>query len=286
MTLLWTKWFFPDWSNDPGLRASSLAARGLWMDMLCIAALHDPPGFIAINGNGIDVGTLARMVGASAQTVEPLIAELEGNGVFSRDRNGVIYSRRMVRDVKRLKTAQKQGRAGGNPDIRRGSVPKAQRVRPFKRSDSPAKTRRIWEKGGGKCHWCGAALRWGGAPGRDLFHVDHIVAVCDGGTNDDDNLVSACSFCNHARARKDYQNMADTNPDRNADTNPHTNPHKPRSQESRSQKERDLSLSGEARSRTRDGPRGSLASAARRMAEMVDDDSARTPAAQIGRKSR
>ena len=117
MSLLWTKWFFPDWSNDPGLRASSLAARGLWMDMLCIAAQHDPPGFIAINGNGADVDTLARLVGASPQVVEPLIAELERNGVFSRNRAGMIYSRRMVRDVKRMKTAQKNGKLGGNPTL-------------------------------------------------------------------------------------------------------------------------------------------------------------------------
>ena len=35
--------------------------------------------------------------------------ELEAEGVFSRDRNGTIYSKRMVRDDKKAATAQKNG---------------------------------------------------------------------------------------------------------------------------------------------------------------------------------
>lgn len=111
--MLWTKFYFPDWANDPGLRASSLAARGLWMDMLCLAARHDPPGYVAINGQPADVDTLARMVGASPHDVEILMGELERNGVFSRNRTGMIYSRRMVRDVKRSKINAKNGQKGG-----------------------------------------------------------------------------------------------------------------------------------------------------------------------------
>jgi hypothetical protein len=120
--LLWTKWYFPDWTNDPGLRASSIASRGLWMDMLCIAARHDPPGYVAINGNGLATDTLARMVGASVPEIEPLLAELERNGVFSRNRNGVIYSRRMVRETKAMKIAKENGKKGGNPNIRKTTV--------------------------------------------------------------------------------------------------------------------------------------------------------------------
>lgn len=115
--LHWTKWEFDAWINDQGVRASSLAARGLWMDMLSIAARHDPPGYVGINGNPLDSDTLARMVGASVQVVETLLAELERNGVFSRNRNGMIYSRRMVRDIKRIKNSRENGKKGGNPSI-------------------------------------------------------------------------------------------------------------------------------------------------------------------------
>lgn len=127
--LLWTKWYFPDWMNDPGIRASSLAARGLWKDMLCLAAQHEPPGYVAINGNPLSPDTLARMVGASVQDVESLLAELERNGVFSRNRNGVIFSRRMVRETKKSKIARENGKKGGNPSLSKEMV--------FSASDNP-----------------------------------------------------------------------------------------------------------------------------------------------------
>jgi hypothetical protein len=105
--------------SDPGVRACSLGARGLWMDMLCIAARHDPPGYVAVNGNPIDNGTLARMVGASLQDVESLLTELDRAGVFSRNRNGIIYSRRMVRETKANAKARENGKKGGNPNLRK-----------------------------------------------------------------------------------------------------------------------------------------------------------------------
>ena len=47
-----------------------------------------------------------------------LLAELELNGMFSRDRRGRIHSRRMVRDAKRSEEGRKHGRLGGNPSLR------------------------------------------------------------------------------------------------------------------------------------------------------------------------
>jgi hypothetical protein len=45
------------------------------------------------------------------------MSELDRNGVFSRDRHGRIYSRRMVRDAKTAKEAKKNGKLGGNPSL-------------------------------------------------------------------------------------------------------------------------------------------------------------------------
>ncbi len=44
----WSKFYWSDWLSDSALRAVSSAARGLWIDMLCIAAVvcplkSDPP---------------------------------------------------------------------------------------------------------------------------------------------------------------------------------------------------------------------------------------------------
>jgi len=218
---IWTKFYWQDWLADAGLRRCSLAARGLWIDLLCIAAQHDPIGYVAIGGKGLSATDIARMAGASESEVSTLLDELAENGVFSRDRTGRIYSRRMLRDAKKAKLSQTHGKEGGNPDIRRGTVPKSQRVRPYKRTDSPEKTLRIFNKDGGKCHWCSVRLKWDGPLAPNTFHVDHVIAVCDGGTNDEENLVSACAQCNHARARKDWRNPSDTNPDKNSDTKPY-----------------------------------------------------------------
>lgn len=114
---IWSKFYWNDWRADPGLRASSIAARGLWMECLCIAADSDPFGYVLINGRGPDFATLARIAGVSEAEAQSLMSELDQNGVFSRDRNGRIYSRRMVRDAKKAATARKNGLSGGNPSL-------------------------------------------------------------------------------------------------------------------------------------------------------------------------
>lgn len=115
--VIWSKFFWNDWRADPGLRASSIGARGLWMECLCIAAEADPFGYVLINGRVPDFATLARIAGVAEAEAQSLMAELDQNGVFSRDRNGRIYSRRMVRDAKKAAIARKNGITGGNPSL-------------------------------------------------------------------------------------------------------------------------------------------------------------------------
>ena len=85
--------------------------------MLCIAASHDPIGYVAVAGRGLDSNSIARMTGGSESEVASLISELDRNGVFSRDRQGRIYSRRMIADAKRAKLARDNGKKGGNPTL-------------------------------------------------------------------------------------------------------------------------------------------------------------------------
>lgn len=114
---LWSKFYWSDWLSDSGLRRSSLAARGLWIDMLCIAAQADLTGYLAVKKHPLTAHDIARMVGGSDSEVATLIDELERNGVLSRDRNGMIYSRRMVKDDRTAKISQKNGKKGGNPSL-------------------------------------------------------------------------------------------------------------------------------------------------------------------------
>ena len=119
---VWTKFYWADWESDPALRLCSLGAQGLWMRMLCIAAAHDPIGYVAVAGRGLDETALARMTGCSGSEVSALLGELDRNGVFSRDRQKRIYSRRMVADAKAASIARKNGRKGGNPSLRTHTV--------------------------------------------------------------------------------------------------------------------------------------------------------------------
>lgn len=113
----WSKFFWADWQSDPALRLCSYAARGLWMDMLCIAASHDPVGYVCVAGQPLDSRAIARMTGGDESEVDALLVELDRNGVFSRDRRDRIFSRRMISDAKKAKLASENGKKGGNPSL-------------------------------------------------------------------------------------------------------------------------------------------------------------------------
>jgi hypothetical protein len=115
--LPWGMFYWSDYAGDPKLRLCSLAAQGLWMRMLCIAAEHD--GYVAVNDEALDDEALASIVGKPVEQVSECVAELERRGVFSRDRRGVVFSRRMINDRKRRDKAKEWGRKGGNPTLRK-----------------------------------------------------------------------------------------------------------------------------------------------------------------------
>lgn len=205
----WSKWWWGDHRSDPALRMCCLAARGLWIEMQGL--MFEAAGYLLVNGRQPSTRQLAALAGATEKEVGLLLAELEEAGVFSRTEDGTIYSRRMVRDALASEQGKLGAKNGGNPQIIRGTVPKDERQRRFRRSDAPMKAQRIFEKAGGRCHWCDKPLQQDHA-GHDFFQVDHIVAIRDGGGNEDENLVAACAQCNHDRARHNPTPTSDPNP--------------------------------------------------------------------------
>ena len=113
----WMKFYPQDWRADEKLRMCSLAARGLWIEMLAIMHRSERYGQLLIGGRVPTDAQLAVQVGASPSEVTALLAELDGAGVFSRAASGAIYSRRMTRDHKKAENARKNGRKGGNPQL-------------------------------------------------------------------------------------------------------------------------------------------------------------------------
>src|SRR5260363_177443 len=84
--------------KDSALQSCSIAARGLWIEMMCIMHECEPYGYLSINGHAMNAAQLARLVGESEKAIKGLLGELENAGVFSRTETGCIYSRRMVND--------------------------------------------------------------------------------------------------------------------------------------------------------------------------------------------
>ncbi len=119
---VWSKFFWADWMSDANLQRCSLAAQGLWMKMLCIAAQHDPIGYLCVNGEILTACDMARIAGVDEAQATSLMAELVRNGVCSRDRRGRLYSRRMVRDAQKRTVAWKNGAKGGNPSLSKQKV--------------------------------------------------------------------------------------------------------------------------------------------------------------------
>jgi hypothetical protein len=106
-TAPWFKFYPRDWRGDQALRMVSISARGLWMECLCIMHEARPYGHLLVNGRPVGDDALARMTGASVDEVRSLMDELQQAGVLSVTGEGVIFSRRMVRDQERSAKGRK-----------------------------------------------------------------------------------------------------------------------------------------------------------------------------------
>lgn len=152
----WFKFYPTDWRADPALKMCSLAARGLWIEML--GFMHDAAqyGHLLVANRPPTDAQLAVLIGSTPAQISELLGELEAAAVFSRTRKGVIYSRKMVRDAKKAETARKNGKKGGNPSLSNKRINPSSDNQPDKGEDKPQKPEarsQIEDDGGG----CGSA---------------------------------------------------------------------------------------------------------------------------------
>ena len=82
------------------------------------------------------------------------------------------------------------------------------------------KAKKIYNKTGGRCFYCGIELPKntdfkddGGliVSSRRNWDIEHVIPLSRGGTNDIDNLVPACQYCNGTKMVKTCQEFT---PDR------------------------------------------------------------------------
>ncbi len=110
--------FYPgDWRNDEQLRMVSIAARGLWIEMICIMHQASPYGHLKVGAKVIDAITLGRLVGETEGDCQGWLSELESMDVYAVANGGCIYSRRLVRDEKTRQKRAAGGHLGGNPAL-------------------------------------------------------------------------------------------------------------------------------------------------------------------------
>lgn len=73
-----------------------------------------------------------------------------------------------------------------------------------RKSLKPVTRFEVFKRDGFACQYCGQK------PPAVVLHVDHIVAVARGGDNSIDNLLTACSTCNHGKAARPLDVMPDS----------------------------------------------------------------------------
>ncbi|WP_420578798.1 hypothetical protein [Oceaniradius stylonematis] len=135
----WFKFYPTDWRSDPRLRMCSMAARGLWVEMIALMHEATPYGHLLVAGHSPTDAQLAVLAGAPPDQIPDLIGELETAGVFSRTKEGVVYSRKMTRMAKKSATARRNGKSGGNPSLSKESAFSALDNQEDKPPDKPQK---------------------------------------------------------------------------------------------------------------------------------------------------
>ena len=111
--------FYPgDWLKDANLRRCTHAAKGVWIDILCLMFEADERGVLSTNGVAWSDEDIACAIGGDTATTISAIQELTFKGVAKRRANGALYSKRMVADENKRKLCSAAGKkGGGNPNL-------------------------------------------------------------------------------------------------------------------------------------------------------------------------
>lgn len=108
------------WLQNRQLRACSPAARGFWVDVLCLC---HPSGYLVLpNGKAVTDDQLAGLVGSPVKLVRGWLKELGEAGIFSVSEDNLLCSSRMVKEAAFVAQAKEAGA--------RGQARKKQAVRP------------------------------------------------------------------------------------------------------------------------------------------------------------
>lgn len=141
--------FSPElWFKNKDLRACSPAARGFWVDMLCLC---HPAGYLHVNGKPVDDTQLARMVGEPVKSVRAWLVELGEAGIFSVDNHG-LHSSKMVKEAAFVVKAKVSGARGAAIKKAKPNTPRrraGKSAEPVQQATAPAveESATVWVSG-------------------------------------------------------------------------------------------------------------------------------------------
>ncbi len=108
------QFFTGDWKKDPGIQALDHEARGVWFEMLIIMHESDSRGKLTLNGNKMPDEALARLLGLDEAKTKQILGKILSYGVASEEQDtGIIYCRRMLRDIELRQKRADAGSKGG-----------------------------------------------------------------------------------------------------------------------------------------------------------------------------
>lgn len=110
--------FYPaDWMKDPALKLCSHNAKGIWMDLICIAFEMPTKGVFLISKKPISEIKLLQMLNGNEKSKKSGFQELKRHGVIKRNKDNVFYCKRLYNDMRLSEIRREVGKLGGNPDL-------------------------------------------------------------------------------------------------------------------------------------------------------------------------
>ncbi len=110
--------FYPgDWLKDPNLRRCTHAAKGVWIDLLCLMFESEERGVLVSSQRAWSDDEIVLAVGGDSAVVRACVQELTLKGVCNRRQDGALYSKRLVRDEHKRLLCIEAGKRGGNPNL-------------------------------------------------------------------------------------------------------------------------------------------------------------------------
>jgi hypothetical protein len=103
-----------DWRKDPAVQSLSYHHRGIWLELLMLMHCSEDRGRLVLSGKPMTNLNLSRLLGLSEQETADAVKCLLEGGVASRDQNGALVNRRMVREENIKKIRKQSGSKGGS----------------------------------------------------------------------------------------------------------------------------------------------------------------------------